>query len=463
MKNFEVISPIDGSTYLQRDFADAKQIEKALKQAVSAQASWKNLPLEKRIKLCRAAVSYLVDRADTLGEEITHQMGRPIRYTPGEITGSFQERALYMIDTAEKALSDKHIEDSDDFLRLITHDPVGTVLVLSPWNYPYLTSVNAVIPALLAGNTVLMKHALQTPLTAERYAEAFQEAGIPDGVFQYIHADHLQIAGVIQDQRINAVSFTGSVKGGTSIQEAAAKRFINIGLELGGKDPAYVRPDAFFESTVANLVDGAFFNSGQSCCGIERIYVHTDIYSSFVDAFTGLTREYILGNPLDPSTTLGPMVSVRAAERTLEQIDHAIRAGAMGCIDPDTFSSHDPSSAYVAPQVLINVDHSMEIMTEETFAPVVGIMPVRHDEEAIDLMNDSKYGLTASVWTSDLNKGQSLAKLVNTGTVFCNRCDYLDPALAWTGVGHSGRGYTLSEMGFAAFTRPKSYHLRKKI
>jgi acyl-CoA reductase-like NAD-dependent aldehyde dehydrogenase len=322
--------------------------------------------------------------------------------------------------------------------------------------------VNAVVPAILAGNAVVLKMAQQTPLVAERYAEAFSAAGLPDGVFQFLHLDHAQVDRVIRDERIGFVAFTGSVGGGHAVQRAAGERFIATGLELGGKDPAYVRADAALDAAVENLVDGAFFNAGQSCCAVERIYVHRNLFDRFVDGFVALAREYRLGDPLERATTLGPMVRTEAAESVRGQVREAVLAGAKTLIDSKNFPESRDGTPYLAPQVLVDVDHRMRIMTEETFGPAVGIMRVKDDEEAIALMNDSGYGLTASVWTADAGAAIRIGERVETGTWYMNRCDYLDPALAWTGVKDSGRGCTLSRLGLEAFTRPKSFHLRLK-
>jgi acyl-CoA reductase-like NAD-dependent aldehyde dehydrogenase len=234
-------------------------------------------------------------------------------------------------------------------------------------------------------------------------------------------------------------------------------------LELGGKDPAYVRADADLEPSVAELVDGTFFNAGQSCCGIERIYVDRRVFDRFVDGFVTLTREYVLADPLETTTTLGPMVRADAAAFVRAQTDEAVHKGARALIDPAAFASDAPGTAYLAPQVLVDVDHSMRVMTEESFGPVVGIMPVDDDAHAVSLMNDSAYGLTASVWTSDIDAAITIGERVETGTWYLNRCDYLDPALAWTGVKDSGRGVTLSTLGYHALTRPKSFHLRTEL
>ena len=456
------ISPVDGSVFVERGFATSRAIEAALARAASSQRAWRRVPVRERAAICMRMADWCVARADELGAELTRQMGRPIAHSPGEIRRGFSERASYLCGIAEAALGDLSVEPREGFRRYIRREPLGVVLVVAPWNYPWLTSVNAVVAALLAGNAVVLKMAAQTPLVAERYAQAFEAAGLPNGAFQFLHMDHEQVAGVIADPRIAFVAFTGSVGGGKAVERAAAGRFIGTGLELGGKDPAYVRADAQLEETVENLVDGAFFNAGQSCCAVERIYVHKALFEPFVDAFANLTRRYRLGNPLDPQTTLGPMVRTTAAAQVRAQVAEATGKGARSLVDPGAFPADREGTPYVAPRVLIGVDHGMEIMKEETFGPAVGIQAVASDEEAIALMNDSRYGLTASIWTADEKAAVHIGEQVETGTWFMNRCDYLDPALAWTGVKDSGRGCTLSRLGIEAFTRPKSFHLKLK-
>ncbi len=458
----QTISPIDGSIYAEYELASAQDIEAALQRGADAQRNWKRVPVAERAAICRRMVSLMVERADQLATELTWQIGRPLAHTPFEIRRGFQERANYMIDIAPAMLTDVGLEPREGFQRFIRREPLGVVLVLAPWNYPYLSSVNAVIPAIMAGNSVILKMAEQTPLVSERYAEAFAEAGLPRGVFQYLHASHDHVAQMVGDRRIAFVSFTGSVAGGHAVQQAASKRFISSNLELGGKDPAYVRPDAPLEATIENLVDGAYFNAGQSCCAVERIYVHRDVYREFVDGFVALTRQYRLGNPLNRDTTLGPMVRTSAAAFVRDQIKEAEQLGARSLIDPRAFPADVAGTPYLAPQVLVNTDHRMRVMTEETFGPVVGLMEVKDDDEAVVLMNDSRYGLTASIWTSDVEAAIRIGDRVETGTWFLNRCDYLDPALAWTGVKDSGRGCSLSQLGYNALTRPKSFHLRLK-
>ena len=456
----QVISPVDGSVYAEFDLASDSVIESTLQHAIDAQRAWKRVPVTERAAICRRMVSFVVERADQLAVELTWQMGRPVTQTPFEIRCGFQERANYMIDIAAGQLADLDVGKREGFSRFIRREPLGVVLVLAPWNYPYLTSINAVIPAIMAGNTVILKMAQQTPLVADRYREAFEHADLPPGVFQYLHGSHDAVGRMIADPRIAFVSFTGSVEGGHAVQQAASRRFIPANLELGGKDPAYVRRDAPLQPTIENLVDGAFFNAGQSCCAVERIYVHQDVYRDFVDGFVEVTRQYRLGNPLRAGTTLGPMVRAGGAAFVRGQIADAVHRGARGLIDPREFPADEEGTPYLAPQVLVDVDHGMRLMTEETFGPAVGIMAVHEDDEAIALMNDSRYGLTASIWTSDEDEALRIGDRVETGTWFMNRCDYLDPALAWTGVKDSGRGCSLSRLGYEALTRPKSFHLR---
>jgi acyl-CoA reductase-like NAD-dependent aldehyde dehydrogenase len=456
------VTPVDGSVYVERKLSDASEVLAALSRARAAQLEWRRAPLSDRQALLHRAVDAFVANGEEIGREICWQMGRPVSQTPGEV-GGFEERARYMIDIAPGVLGDMDAGPKDGFNRFVRRDPLGVVFVMAPWNYPYLTAVNSVVPALMAGNAVMLKHSAQTPLCAERFAEAFEAAGLPDGLFQYLHVAHQEALGLIETDGVDFVAFTGSVPAGHAVQAAASKRFIGTGLELGGKDPAYVRADADLDHAVENVVDGAFFNSGQSCCGIERVYVHADVYDRFVDGAAALVGSYRLGDPTAPDTNLGPMVRTSAAEFARGQIDEAVGAGARAIIDAKKFPADAPGTPYLAPQILLDVDHGMRLMTEETFGPAVGIMKVGSDDEAVALMNDSDFGLTASIWTTDEAAALDIGDRIATGTWFMNRCDYLDPALAWTGVKDSGRGCTLSRVGYEQLTRPKSFHLRLKI
>ncbi|PAU78302.1 aldehyde dehydrogenase family protein [Halomonas salipaludis] len=455
----KTISPVDGTVYVEREQADPAQIDATLSRAASAQRSWREVPVAERGRLCSAMVDAFVARRDELATELTWQMGRPISAAGGEI-GGFEERARGMIGLAETALAPIQLADKPGFTRYITREPLGVSFIVAPWNFPFMTAVNAIVPAIMAGNTVILKHSAQTPLCAERIQQAFEAAGLPEGVFQHLHLSHDATEQLIRDRRIDHVSFTGSVAGGEMVERNAAGRFIASGLELGGKDPAYIRGDVDLDAAVEGVMDGAFFNSGQSCCGIERIYVDQAIFDAFVERAVAWVKQLRLGNPSDPATTLGPLVRPAAADFVRGQIEEAVSAGAKAWIDPGDYPLSVPGSAYLAPQLLTGVDHSMRVMHEESFGPVVGIMPVASDDEAVALMNDSAFGLTAAVFTRDMAAGERLAQRLEAGTVFTNRCDYLDPELAWTGVKQSGRGCSLSRLGYETLTRPKSFHLK---
>ncbi len=460
--SLKCITPVDSSVYVERPLASLNEATDALSRARTAQQSWRQVSIAERQALLSRAVDAFVADGAHIAREISWQMGRPVSQAPGEIRG-FEERARYMIEIAPQALAEIDAGPKEGFTRFVRRDPLGVVFVIAPWNYPYLTAVNSVVPALMAGNAVLLKHSAQTPLCAERFAAAFASAGLPEGLFQYLHLGHDEALKLIETDGVDFVAFTGSVPAGHAVQAAAAKRFIGVGLELGGKDPAYVRADAVLNHAIENVVDGAFFNSGQSCCGIERVYVHAEVYDQFVEGAADLVSRYRLGNPLDQDTTLGPMVKAQAADSVRGQIDEAVKAGARAVIDTSRFDADAPGTPYLAPQVLLDVDHGMRVMMEESFGPVVGIMKVKSDDEAVALMNDSEFGLTASIWTQDEKAALDIGDRVATGTWFMNRADYLDPALAWTGVKDSGRGCTLSRMGYEQLTRPKSYHLRVKV
>jgi acyl-CoA reductase-like NAD-dependent aldehyde dehydrogenase len=458
MTILKCISPIDGSVFAERPVAEKSEALASLAKLRIAQKTWAKRPLQERIDLVRAGVARLGELNDEIAPEITKMMGRPIRYG-GEFRG-VNERASYMADIAETALKPIIVEESDAFERRIEREAHGIVLVIAPWNYPYMTAINTVAPALIAGNAVVIKHSTQTLLVGERMVQAFTEAGLPDDLFINLYLDHPTTEELIQTRQFNFVNFTGSVGGGRAIERAAAGTFTGVGLELGGKDPGYVMEDADLDAAVDTLIDGAMFNSGQCCCGIERIYVTASLYDAFVEKAVAIVSGYKLGNPLDEETTIGPMANVRFAKEVREQVAEAIAQGATALIDPALFPADD-GGAYLAPQILTNVTHDMRVMRDESFGPVVGIMKVESDEEAIRLMNDSNFGLTVSLWTKDTARAAAIGAQLETGTVFMNRADYLDPGLCWTGCKDTGRGGALSIIGFQNLTRPKSYHLKK--
>lgn len=453
------ISPIDGREYVRRPYATDDALAATLARARRAQQAWRAQPLAARQQAVAAAVARFATGKTDIAQAITRQMGRPLRHTPGEVDG-FVARATYMIEAAAQALAPIEPAPQAGLNRFIRRDPLGVVLTIAPWNYPLLTAVNSIVPALVAGNAVILKHSDQTPLCAEMMVQAFADAGLPEGLFQYVHANHETTQRLIRAPEIDFVAFTGSVGGGRMVEASAAGRFIGVGLELGGNDPAYVRADADIAHAVDTLVDGAFYNAGQSCCGIQRIYVDRACYDAFVERAVALTYQYVLGDPLAADTTLGPVVRQSAADAVREVIADALGKGARNVVDATRFPQARPDTPYVAPALLVNVDHGMAIMNDECFGPVAGIMPVASDDEAVRLMNDSPYGLTAAVFTRDEAAALALGERVQTGTFFMNRCDYLDPALAWTGVKNTGRGASLSLIGYEQLTRPKSFHLR---
>lgn len=454
----KIISPIDGSIYAERPVATSAEIEAAITRAKAARLGWGELTIAERGKIVSHFLDALLAMNDEIVPELAWQMGRPIRFG-GEKRG-VEERARYMIDLAAEALAPAEKPGKEGFTRYITREPLGTVMVIAPWNYPFLTAVNSIIPGLMAGNAILLKHASQTLLAGERFAAAARQAGMPEGIFQNLVLGHADTEKLIASGGIDHINFTGSVEGGRRIEQAAAGTFATLGLELGGKDPAYVREDADVANAVENLVDGSFFNSGQSCCGVERIYVHAAIHDDFVARFIDNAKGWTLGNPLDPDTIVGPMARGNFADHVRQQTEEALRGGARRHLN-SKHALDKSGSPYLAPEVLTNVNHQMSVMREESFGPVVGIMKVADDAEAVTLMNDSPYGLTASIWTQDLDAAARLGAKIETGTVFANRCDYLDPALVWTGVKDTGKGGALSEIGYANLSQPKSFHLKR--
>ena len=458
----KTITPINNSLYLEIPYLENSEIDKTIDTSVRAFKEWRQTTVQERIQVVNKFIDNLINLGEEIKKEICWQIGRPISQCGSELRG-FEERSRYMVEIAEECLSDIVVKKNNEFDNYIFKAPLGVIFIMAPWNYPVMTATNTIVPALLSGNSVILKHSSQTPMCAELIAKALIGTGIPEGLFQYIHTDHSSCEKIISDSRIAHVVFTGSVNGGKEIKKYIGQRFINVGLELGGKDPAYVRSDCDLNHAIENLIDGAFFNSGQSCCGIERIYVDKSIFKDFVDGAKSLTEKYILGDPSDSNTNLGPVVRMSAANFIRSQMEEAIAQGANKIVDESKFEIASLDNCYVAPQILVNVNHEMRFMTEETFGPTVGIMPVESENEAINLMNDSPYGLTASLWTKDFEFAKSFGKKIDTGTFFMNRCDALDPALAWTGVKDTGVGCSLSKLAFDHLTRPQSFHMRKNV
>jgi acyl-CoA reductase-like NAD-dependent aldehyde dehydrogenase len=434
------------------------ELDAIVVRARRAQRDWRQTPVAERVRVVAAMVPAFQVQADQVALEITRQMGKPLQQSRNEIN-TMIDRAETMCRIAADALADEPLPPKDGFRRFIRREPLGVVLDIAAWNYPLLIAVNVIVPALLAGNAVLVKHARLTPLCADHFVNAFAKAGLPPGLIAAVPMDHALAAKAIRSGQVDYVSFTGSVEGGREIHGHVASRFIDAGLELGGKDPAYVADDANFAFAVENLVDGAFYNAGQSCCGIERIYVSRALFPRFVEAYVELVRRYRMGNPEDPATTLGPCAQKKVVQVVEGQIAQARAAGARVLTGGTPWKGR---GYFCEPTVLVDVNHGMSVMWEESFGPVIGLMAVADDAEAVRLMNDSPYGLTASVWTEDLTRAEGLMGQLDAGTVYANRCDYLDPLLPWVGIKDSGKGCSLSHLGFQHLTRPKSFHLRTR-
>ncbi|MCA9690329.1 MAG: aldehyde dehydrogenase family protein [Myxococcales bacterium] len=462
----EITSPVHGETVLSYKTLSPSAAAEKLARAEEAQRAWARVDLADRVRLCEAMLDRYDERLDDNALQITMMMGKPVAHARGEFRGGFSERTRHLCKIAAHALRPLEIDDGaqSNIRRFIRRDPVGVVMVIAAWNYPLLVPVGCVVSSVLAGDAVLLKHAHQTAGVADQIERAFLDAGAPEGLVQAMHLDHAGVNGLLDSKRLGYLSFTGSVGGGREVYKAVAARdFIGVGMELGGKDPAYVCADAEVQASAAGIADGAFFNAGQSCCAVERVYVHADVYDAFLEAMVAEVHALRVGDPRVVGTTMGPVVNEAAARHTRAQTEQALAAGARQVTDDARFDIPDLSPCYLPPRVLTGVTHAMDVMREETFGPVVGVMKVASDDEAVALMNDSLYGLTASVWTQDPARGLALAERLAAGTIYANRCDYLDPALAWTGVKDSGFGVSLSELGFHVVTRPKSYHLRNRL
>jgi len=437
--------------------ADA-ELDGPLDRAAQAAGTWRSSAVPDRVALCERAMQRMAERTDAIALDITRMMGKPIAQARGEVK-TMAARARSMMAMAESALADEELPPVAHFERRIVREPLGVVLDLPAWNYPLLTAINCVVPAVLAGNAVVVKHSPRSPLCGEHFSRAFAEAGAPGYLVQAVHCDHATSERMVADPRVDHVVFTGSVFGGHRIVEAAARRFLHPCLELGGNDPAYVAADCDLAKTVENVVDGAMYNAGQSCCAVERVYVHRSLHGRFVEMAENLVRSYVMGDPTSESTTLGPIAQPHHVAELEGLIADAKSRGAR-VIAGGRKTRIEGRGRFFEATLVAGGDHSMKLFQGESFGPILPVMAVDSDEEALEKMNDSRLGLTASVWTTDRERALRFARALECGTVFMNRCDYLDPALPWSGWKDSGRGVSLSAHGFEGLTRPKAVHFR---
>jgi acyl-CoA reductase-like NAD-dependent aldehyde dehydrogenase len=456
--SWNLVNPANEQIFRTIEPTAESELHSILSRMRAAQQSWREVPVLHRVDICRQFIDAFRSMKEPVALDITRQMGKPLGQARKEVD-TMLDRAVTMVRLAPDSLKDDLLPPKQGFHRFIRHEPLGIVLDIPAWNYPLLIAVNVIVPALLAGNAVLIKHARLTPLCGDAFATAFRSTDLPADLVASVHIDHSAVRRLIDARAVDFVSFTGSVEGGRQVYQEASGRLIDMGLELGGKDPALVCEDANFSFAVENLVDGAFYNAGQSCCAVERIYVMRPLYSRFVDAYVAEVEKYRVGDPEDPATGIGPLAQQKTLEFMEFQVGQAVSRGAKVL----TGGQRLPGPGYYfQPTVLVDVDHTMSVMMEESFGPVIGIMPVDSEDEAVQLMNESPYGLTGSVWTENMVRGEKLAHRVAAGTVYVNRCDYLDPELAWVGIKDSGHGCTLSHLGFGYLTRPKSFHLRTR-
>jgi acyl-CoA reductase-like NAD-dependent aldehyde dehydrogenase len=451
-------NPFTGEVAVRIEQTDSATLGQTLDRAKVASKAIAAMSVEERVALCDRALAKFEARKEEIAQDITRQMGKPLSQAIGEV-GGMAGRWRHMQSIAKVGLADVVLEPKDNFERRIAKAPLGVVLDLPAWNYPLLTAVNAVIPAVLAGNAVIVKHSPRTPLCAMHFARAFEEAGAPPGTVSAIFLDYENTEKLVGDSRIDGVLFTGSTLGGHKIQAAAKDRFIQVGLELGGNDPAYAAEDCDVAKTVENIVDGAIYNAGQSCCAVERVYVHRKVYDTFIAAAEPLVRAYVLGDPLDAQTSLGCIAQPWHPKELEAFVADAVKKGAK-LVTGGNIAQVNGKGRFFEATMLTGVPQDADLMQKESFGPILAIAVVDSDEDALAKMNQSQLGLTASVWTKDKARAERLARALEFGTVYKNRCDALDPALPWTGWKDSGRGVTLSALGFDGLTKPKAIHFR---
>ena len=450
-------NPATGSLLLRIAADGPREIAQRYATARAAQPRWAATPLRKRLAAVEKFREQVVARTETLAHTLTQEVGKPIRQSRNELKGLLARLDFFIAESARALREQKVFVDAAQKLdERITHEPLGVVANISAWNYPYFVGSNVFVPALVAGNAVLYKPSEFATLTGRHIADLLHASGVPEDVFVPVIGAGATGAALLR-QPVDGVFFTGSYATGAKIAASAGRRMIKVQLELGGKDPIYVCEDVDIKATAAAVADGVFYNTGQSCCSVERVYVHESIHDAFVDAFVAEVKTYRVGDPMDEATYIGAITRRPQLDVLRRQVADARRKGAQVLLGGSAIKR---KGNWFAPTVLTDVDQSMLVMREESFGPIIGIQAVADDAAAVELMNDTEYGLTAGVYTHDVARARRILSRVVAGSVYWNCCDRVSPRLPWSGVKHSGIGLTLSTLGIQTFTRPKAWHLR---
>jgi len=449
----KVTNPATGKVAASLDADDPKAVKAKYGRARAAQPKWAKVPLKKRLEIMARFREKVVAQTEQLAQVLTTEVGKPISQARNELKGVLPRIDFFLAETA-KTLRPARVSKDAGMEERITLEPLGVVANISAWNYPWFVGANVFVPALLAGNAVIYKPSEYAAMTGLAIARLLHESGVPEDVFVPVIGAGDAGAALLK-LPVDGVFFTGSYGTGKKIAEAVRGRLIKLQLELGGKDPVYVCEDVDVAKAAAGIADGAFYNTGQSCCSVERIYVHQKVFKPFVDAFVAEVKGYKSGDPMDDKTYIAPLTRAPQVKVLEAQVSDAKKKGAKVLT-----GGKRGKGSYFEPTVLVDVNHSMAVMREESFGPIIGLMPVRDDAEAQRLMNDTDYGLTAGVYTANRKRAEKILAGVHSGSVYWNCCDRVSPKLPWSGVGHSGVGLTLSTYGIETFTRTKAWHLR---
>ena len=451
-----IVNPANGRVIAELPKDTAASVTAKYRAARAEQPHWAAMPLAARLAAIRRFREEIVRETERLAAVLTSEVGKPIRQSRNELNGLLG-RIDFFLAAADGTLAPRQVHDEGGMREVISHEPLGVIANISAWNYPYFVGANVFVPALLAGNAVLYKPSEYATLTGLEIGRLLHLAGIPQDVFAVVVGAG-EVGRAVLAQPVDGVFFTGSYGTGARIAHEVGPRMVKLQLELGGKDPTYVCEDVDVAAAAASLADGAMYNAGQSCCSVERIYVHAKIHDAFVDAFVAEVRGFRLGDPTSEDTYIGPLTRAPQLDLLERQVADAKDKGAKLLIGGARLPA---PGHWFQPTVFSHVDHSMELMREESFGPIIGIQKVEDDDEAVRLMNDTEYGLTAGVYTKDEARARGILASVRAGSVYWNCCDRVSPRLPWSGVGHSGVGLTLSTYGIETFTRPKAWHLKQ--